>query len=523
MRIPCYRGVAALVISVAYMSPSPPSRAATSGTITIYVSPSGTDAGSGSSNDPFVLTAGREYELNRLIQPILNSGTPVEVLFHDGTYQDVRLQIIRQGIDTSTIYMLQSSSTPGGAPTTYHLGATCNNQGNNCRVMPQDFTMGRNTTTPLVLQAEHPGDVIFDGSGTRDLRPAIDSNALMISGSIFGGPPATPYTVQSGLISNVTVQGLTFRNYRDGIHVQYGTHVAIENCRLTSIGNRIPRQSDADPFGTFALRIDGASHLVLATGNTISRVWNAGGNGVYASGNDDPSLMHSIYDGYSYDVIFLNNTLVGSSAPMIKFGFYPITTDGVTYFYPTATSDRRHFFIGNSFTLDTVHDGPDATAATQVGQAFIHDNSREEAAGEESAPAAGIVFLSNRFFSQLPNAGGLPVALLRQELPSEADKPSFPEWTFEGNASSGLDPDYLLIARNRGAVLEPSGFDYGSEEQAIALQLALPQQNAPGEDVLLNWAPVLDSLIQTTLKSSNAEEDTLVLWIAKHGTMPSTD
>ncbi|MEX8492449.1 hypothetical protein, partial [Sphaerotilus sp.] len=62
----------------------------------LYVVPGGSVAGNGTADAPFMLTAGREYEFNRLIRRASDAGKDIEVVFRDGVYADVRLQIIKQ-------------------------------------------------------------------------------------------------------------------------------------------------------------------------------------------------------------------------------------------------------------------------------------------------------------------------------------------------------------------------------------------------------------------------------------------
>lgn len=491
--------------------------ATTTNTLNLYVSAAGTNSGSGTAADPFVLTAGREYDFNRMIRPYLDDGTPVRVLFNDGIYSNVRMQILRQGIDTTTIYMTHSSATAGGAPTTYHTGAWCNAAGENCRIKAADFTMGANTTTPLELDALHYGSAIFDGTGTRDVKPAIDSVALTISGSIFGAPPNSPYNILSQRISNVKVQGLVFRNYRNGVDLRFASDIVIQSCTITQIGHRIARQSAAEPFGTYGISIDADTRLALFRLNTITDIWNVGTDGTYAAAAGDPGLIHALYSGYSKDAIFESNLFDGSSGPMIKWGYYPQVTGAVVYEYPSAPSDRRNFFIGNSFTLDTAHDGPSPNTANAPGQAFIHDNSRVVIGSTESKPAAGEVFLSNQFINTLPTDSGPPDLLVRQEIPLTADTLDLPGWSFHGNTVTGISSNLLVVGRLRGLMTAAVAAAFASEGQQYIRYFDLTTQSSTGQRVAANWAVAMTSLLQTSLASDDPVEDANVLWVAKYG------
>ncbi len=485
----------------------------------IYVGPSGTNHGSGagSAADPFVLSAGHEYELNRILQPALDQGQPVKVVFEDGVYHDVRLQILKQGIDTGSIYVTQD--VPGQHKITSHLNdrAHCNTEGQNCRVVAQDFTIGADTDTPLELTAEHPGRAIFDGSGTRQTDPAIDSEALVISGSLFGGPPGDPYHVKSHKIQHIIVDGLTFRNYRDGIHVRYAEDVTVRNCWVESIGNRIPRTRAEQLFGTFGLRADGDSSLVMFINNKVTDIWNVGGTANFAAGEADPGLIHSIYYGYAHDIFFVSNALTGSSGPMLKFGFYPITRDGQTYNYPAAPSDRRSFFIGNSFTLTPMKQGATVIPTYAPVQAFIHENSRELAKGGETPPAAGIVFLGNVFDNRLPPDTAVAVALLRQELPHEGDIPSFPGWIFSGNTIKGIGPDNLLVDRVRDTPVMATSIQRTAADAKIARAINLASQIGAVRSNMLQtkWHQEIEELLHGALGSQDKKSDERIIFFSK--------
>lgn len=485
---------------------------------TVYVAPGSSATGSGTLDDPFLLAAGREYQLNRLVRPLLDKGQPVRILFKDGVYHDIRLQIIRQGKDTSTIYQ-----DPFSALDASHPGATCNRQGENCRVVAEDFTLGADTTTPLELAAEHEGGAVLDGSGTRDAHPAIDSDALTISGSIFGGPPDDPYRVASERIRNILVRGLVFRNYRNGIHVQYATHVTILRCQITSIGNRRPRQSRHDRFGTFALSVNGDSRIILFRQNKVSDVWNTRTASGLAEASSDPGLIHAVYNGYSKDVVYLENVMTGSSGPLIKWGFYPITRNGTTYQYPASAADRRNFFLGNSFVLRQVGDDGDATSGEREEQAFIHDNSRNGLDGAETAPAAGIVFVGNHFDNQMPADIAGSIALLRQELPLSGDRPEFPGWSFQDNVITNVKPALLLVDRQRGRALTADAFQHGQEEQTIARRLGLTTQDSMSAISAEQRVQYVQSLLASSLRSQDPAEDAELSSVLEHGAIPVSD
>lgn len=512
-------GVAAGGLAFIFISINAPSSAADLNSRTVYVAASGPNPGTGSATSPFVLTAGREYELNRVIRPILDGGNPVQVVVKDGVYKNVRLQIIRRGPDAQTIYLTPLSSS-GQSVLSLHPGATCNRSRQNCRVIPEDYTLGADTTTPLQIVAEHEGKAIFDGSQTRDSRPSIESDALIVSGSIFGSPSGDLDRLRSKKIANVTVRGLTFRNYINGIHVQFATHVTIENCSVVSIGNRIPRQASQDHFGTYALRADGNSQLILFKGNTISDIWNVGAG--FSGAIADPSLIHAIYEGYSDDIIFLDNLVSGVSGPLVKWGFYPIVRGGALYEYPSTPQNGRTVFINNRFVLRQIDD-PDYGAVPIRGQeqAFIHENSRETVGGHGSSPAAGIIFLSNYFINSLPTNVLSSVAFLRQELPGSDDQPDFPGWVFEGNVITNVAPQELVIDRHRGTAIQLSSFRHGPNEQGVAHQLDLPAQDLPGnQKVATNWLSDLQTILSSSLKSSDEARDRLLLSVAAHGEVP---
>lgn len=489
---------------------------AASGVATVYVAAEGFGLGDGSAARPFVLVAGREYELNRLVRPLLDGKRPTHVVFKDGVYHDVRLQIIREGTDTQAIYLLPFNGKPSPAPAT----ASCNTQGGNCRVVAADFTMSATSATPLELSAEHEGHAIFDGARSRDARPDVESEGLLISGATFGSPASNPYGIRSERITNVSVRGLSFRNYRNGIHIHYATHIGVFNCTITSIGNRQARRSGRDKFGTSAISVDGSSYLVLLKDNTIRDIWNSRGEPTFAAAPADPSLIHGVYDGFSHDVVFLHNFIGYSSGPLIKWGFYPLVRADVDYQYPSKIADRRNFFINNTLVLGPV--GPERVGLMRFEyQAFVHENSREAVSGKSSSPASGIVFQNNCFVNSYPVDMHVPVALLREELPLPGDAIEFPGWDFFQNKLVNVPSDALLVVRQRGTPLSQDAFHHDGAEEEIVDRLALRHQSQDPDPCQSFDVKHIRDLVQSSLRSSDAHEDALVVSVIQHGEMIS--
>ncbi|MGI4746058.1 MAG: hypothetical protein ACRYGI_09800 [Janthinobacterium lividum] len=493
---------------------------------TLYVVPaSGTLAtppGTGTKTDPFALAAGEEYALNQLIRGFMDRSVPLVVQFGNGVYQDVRLQIIRQGLDTTKLYLRDRvMSSDGQVGIGYHSTVQCNDEGENCRVQPQDFAIGSGAAqAPLILEAQTSGQVIFDGSGLTGL-PDIDDVALLISGAINDLAATAPYTSTSQRIRNVLVQGLSFRNYRNGIHVTYAEGVTVSGCILSDIGNRGPRAGDANCIGTFGLRADGDSRSVLMCGNTVQGLWN---DVVAADGSadqDDPGLIHGIYQGYAHDVVFKDNVLNGCSGPMVKFGYYPTVTDGsLVYQYPTSPRDQCTLFIGNSFTLSTIKNGLSTVPIYAPEQAFIEENSSVDVDGKATLPASGMIFVGNRFINMLPAEQGVPVVFLRQEIPPSMNMPLFPGWTFAGNVIEAVTDEYLIAVRTRGTPLE-AGFIQPVFDPT-PLRTSLVQQMGVAATVSVSdvAAQAIASALAGISSGLDAAANAALLAIARSGTQP---
>lgn len=422
---------------------------------TIYVTAVGNKNGTGALNSPFLLQAGREYELNQLIRRATDAGNDVDVVFDDGIYRDVRLQIIKQGVDTDSVYIREPGadatrhvSLVAGKPYHYHSYDHCNRQHENCRVKSEDYTLGPHSNAALTLEAKHPHQAIFDGAAFQLANPEINNDGLVIGGAYFGVTETGRQNVKSEPIKNVSVVGLGFRNYRNGILVEHGLGITIDNCEIENIGLHRLKPLDDNNVGVSGFSAKGDSQLVLVRGTTIRNVWNV--QGVTKTSEGWPSLMHSIYDGDSRDIIFIGNILEGSSGPMLKFGYYPTIKGGrLVYRYGDQIWQRRGFFIGNQFILAPIVEDGRRIPIFRPMQAFIHDNSESLAEGVLTPPAKGMVFIDNVFRNLLPGENGTLVAFMRQELPARGSQPEFPGFVFEGNRIEGVSSDQLVVHRIR--------------------------------------------------------------------------
>ncbi|MBE7211886.1 MAG: hypothetical protein INR65_12775 [Gluconacetobacter diazotrophicus] len=478
-----------------------------------------TPTGTGTAADPFQLGRGGEYALNRLVRGFMDAGQALDVRFGDGVYQDVRLQILREGIDRQAISLRERG--PTGA-ISYLDAASCNAAGANCRVADADFAIGPSRCAPLVLRAENPGGAVFDGSGLGG-GPAIDDTALVISGAVFGSPGEACTDSASPRISDVLVSGLSFRNYRDGIQVTYAEQVVVACCSLDAIGDRAPRNGDPALLGTFAFRVDGDSRDVLVRDCAANAVWNRADPADGADGAADPSLVHAVYQGYARDVVFANNSFDGCSGPMVKFGDYPsFAADEMTVacVYPTEPRHRCTVFLGNRFVLSPLNDDNRPVPVFAPEQCFIEENSMEAVPGGISAPAGGAIFIDNAFENRLAPDPDTPVIFLRQELPPPVGQPHLPGWSFNGNTITGVDPANLLATRQRGTPLEASSIvrvdAFGALRAELEREAAADAAKLAADQV----ASTLAAALAAVPGSRDDGQDTLLVRIAISGTMP---
>jgi hypothetical protein len=488
---------------------------------TIYVAASGKGDGSGLSS-PFVLRAGREYALDRLIRHATDAGSDVEVVFDDGIYRDVRLQILKQGVDTDSVYMLEPGADAAGhavrvagQPYHYFSSARCNQEGMNCRVKPEDYSLGPKTNAAVALVAEHPHRAIFDGASFQLANPEVDNAGLVIAGAYFGVTQAGRSRIRSEPIENVSVTGLVFRNYRNGILVQHALGITIDNCLVENIGTHGRKPLDDQRVGVSGFTANGDSQLVLVRDTTIRNVWNLQGS--TRSSEAWPGLMHSVYDGDSRDIIFIDDTFAGSSGPMLKFGYYPAVTDQrVIYQYGSRTWERRGFFIGNRFILLPIIEGGHPLPPYWAMQAFIHDNSEALAGGSVTPPAKGMVFINNLFRNALSKENGRVVAFLRQELPVRGTRPEFPGFVFAGNRIEGVAPDQLVVHRYRGSEVADASIDRDDPAHLQPPLSELIHQTGAPVDV----EETIGKLLGGPLRSPDAARDRLVEFVIRTGRMP---
>ncbi|MEX8496155.1 hypothetical protein, partial [Sphaerotilus sp.] len=468
------------------------------------------------------LTAGREYEFNRLIRRASDAGKDIEVVFRDGVYADVRLQIIKQGLDTSSIYLLSPGADAAGHTTLvagkpYHYGSykQCNQQQLNCRVQPEDFAEGPRASHALILRAEHPRQAVFDGAGFQRDNPDLEDTALVIGGAYAGVVNSGQQEVHSEPIKNVTVSGLVFRHHRNGILVQHGLGITVDNCLVEDIGTHRIKAQDDQVVGVSGFSANSDSQLVLVRDTTILNVWNL--QGPTQTSQDWPGLMHSVYNGDSRDIIFLNNTFQGSSGPMLKFGYYPIIRSGqLIYQYPADTWARRGFFIGNQFVLASLTEGGRPQPVYVAQQAFILDNSEKEINGVPTPPAKGMLFINNLFRNALPDTAKSTVAFLRKEMPIKGSQPSFPDFHFAGNRSEGVPTAQWVVHRDRGTAMAVSS---NQRDDPIKVNETLIDLLRP-TDGPVDPDKVLAALLQGPLRSPDPERDALVSRVIRSGHLP---
>ena len=491
---------------------------------TIYVAATGNPSGTGASDAPFVLSAGREYEFNRLIRSATDAGKDVEVIFASGTYQNVRLQIIKQGIDSDSFYDLEEGPDANGKKTMvfgkpyhYRSYSNCNNQGMNCRVEPADYALGPHSSARVVLKSAELHQAIFDGKDFQTTNPDITNHALIIAGAYTNVIETGRTGIKSEPIKNIAVTGFVFRNYQNGIFVQHGLGITIDDCIVENTGTHHSLSQDEDNYGVEGFSAKGDSQVVLVKNSKIINSWNTAGAPGLKGSKDWPGLMHAIYNGYSRDIIFINNEVTGSSGPIVKFGNYPISKNGrIIYQYGDKTWERRGFFIGNQFAMAPITNNGETQAPYLPIEAFIHDNSQEKDGGGATAATKGMVFLNNRFRNLLPGDAGAHVAFIRQELPVPGLRPNFPDFYFGGNVVEGVQPNRVLMHRSRGT---PVSADSAQADDPKGLGITLPTLNqlkvAP-----VDVGPTIDRLLTGPLRSPQTDRDQLISTIIRTGEIP---
>ena len=431
--------ISLLALSVAFLSWSAKAEER------IFVSPAGAGAGVGTSDRPFVLAEGREYEFNRLVQAASSKGD-VKIIMRSGLYQGVRLQIIKEGIDSDWLYLPRPAHGLDPMRFEYENSSRCNSDKTNCRVISKDFMLTAHNNSQIAIVAEENGKVILDGTDFSNANPEIESTGITIAGAYFGVKKQQKRNLESQPIKNILIRGVVVRGYKNGIVVTFARGVTIENCRVENIGSHsLAKRNDLN-IGVSGFSANGSSELVLVRDCLFSNMWNQ--RGLTPTGRVWPDLMHCVYDGDSRDIVFLRNKFVGSSGPMIKFGYYPTIQDNrIINEFGERVSDRRGFFIQNEFILR-------GGSASRKKSFFIHENSRIAVGLSESGPAKGMLFYGNKFDSDFNSSSGDKTYLLRQELPAETDQPSLPGFIFWSNVSNCLKEDTLLAVRHRGSPYE---------------------------------------------------------------------
>ncbi|MBV8358324.1 MAG: hypothetical protein JO189_10365 [Deltaproteobacteria bacterium] len=473
---------------------------------TIYVSAMGRAGGTGALDSPFLLRAGREYELNQLIRRATDAGNDVDVVFDDGIYHDVRLQIIKLGIHSDIPYIQEPGadaaghvSLVAGKPYHYHSYDYCNQQHENCVVKPEDYALGHGSHAALTLEAKHPHQAIFDGAAFQLANPEIDNSGVFIAGEP---------------IENVSVVGLVFRNYRNGIGLRHGLGITINNCEIENIGTHSLKALNDNDVGVAGFSVSGDSQLVLVRDTTIRNVWNI--QGITGARQDWPSLMHSIYVVNSRDIIFIDNAVEGSSGPMVKFGYYPRVKKGrLIYLYGDQIWQRRGFFISNHFILSPIFEEGQRIPTFRPMQAFIHDNSEALVNGISTPPAKGMVFINNIFRNLLPGQDGNVVAFLRQELPAHGSYPQFPGFVFAGNRIEGVPPNQVIVHRFRGSEVTSTSIERDDPSSLESPLPALTHQTSEPVDVDTTVA----KLMAGPLRSPDDARDQLVVSVIRTGRM----
>ncbi len=553
---------------------------------TVFVAPQepGAGPGQGTSDDPFRLYDGNEYDFNILLRQTLDAGINVEVIFRSGVYLNVRLQIIKEGYrglapgnkSAGALMMLEDAPPSGlnqksrqtaisrcATPTRPEQKCVCNREGRNCRVPSDYFAFGYteqhyDNNPKLVLRAEELGKAVFWARDFANTHKNIGTEALLISGAALTGPtnPDISFSnLNSKKIQNILVSGLAFREYTNGIHVQYGTSIVVKNCTVLSVGTRdlTDLTGKTEKIGTYGLRADGDSQVVLFKNNKIIDAWNSVREPVVDNTKKIGVLgmIHSIYFGYVRDVIFLSNELNNASGALLKFGYYAPLLDGKAsreLEYPHEYSwQRRVFFLGNHFIQDKVFDRDKHATVSSAIMSFVHENSQTlNIAGERTAGAQGVVMIGNRFrIDILAAEAGDPLdhmSFLREELPKKCMVPEFKDWFVGGNSITGrhwslpqakkdaTDRHPLFYARARGSAIDPppaypDPACHGADRLTPSFQATLQEQAKPNAQPFgLNAAiEATLGILDNKLRSDDPARDQLMKDIVKARGIPGLD
>ena len=508
-------------------------KGATTSWKTIYVQAgtAGQNGGDGTFAKPFILADGNEYTFNHLLKPLLDAGVNTEVVFLDGIYQNVRLQIIKPGTNGEEISLQDPVGTPqlvNGLPVyqkpTYRIASWCNSSGDNCRVPHDDYTMGQQATGKLVLRADHIGKAIFWAKKFRRTHTNISTSALYISGGSFQSRDYTYANFRTEHIKNILVSGLVFQEYTNGIVINRAENIVIKNTSIEGMGSFEYTGATGEAIGVGGIIIGADSQVVLFKNNKVSDTWNSVRSDLV--GIVDPGVLalnHSVYHQHSADVIYMNNVFSNASGSLFKFGLYPQKSGAViTGEYPTEAWRRRVFLINNALVQDKVFLRYKHALISQQVFSFVQENSMDRSVpdGKESSSASGVVMQGNTF-TKTSDALLKKMQFLRVELPTSHGG-LLPGWFVGNNSIVGVPDEQLMVGRIRGT----------SHEQLIDLQPLVSdpslytsvRDNAHTQ--VVDHAKALrtaSDLLANELKSPNLQRDQLMQSIIMNEGIPGLD
>ena len=429
----------------------------TSTWFTYYIKPgsSSDPQGDGSFANPYVLYDGNEYSFNAFIRPNLDRGQNVECIFLDGTYTDVRLQIVKAGNNGNVVALTDPVASPTLDGNGLPVYTTPTKRGGSTFLANGNYTMGASATGKLVLRALNPGSAIFQAVKYRTHKN-VPAEALRISGAYHqGASPDITFSLFDNWISGVVVTGLAFTGYNNGLMLGRARQVAVKNCTFSDLGSRDLTGTAVEDLAVGSTFPINDCELVLLKNNTFDTGWDTVRTDLATalSATDYPLLMHSVYQEYCCDMVYAGNTFKNNSGAILKFGYYAHFNGSnvIDQQYKYSAYGRRTFLIGNNCTQDkaTFSAASDTISTTGVW-AFVNENSvQKDANNLQSNPARGVVIAGNTF-NKTAGASLDNKPFLRADLPDNTTTGRLPDWFIEGNGIGNTSVTLVLCGNVRG-------------------------------------------------------------------------
>ena len=423
---------------------------------TYYIAPgsAGSVQGVGTFASPYVLYDGNEYDFNAFIRPKLDAHRHVECIFLDGTYTDVRLQIVKAGSNGNVISLQDPVADPtldGGGLPSYTVPSR---RAGSTFIGNSFYTMGASATGKLVLRALNPGAAIFESVKWRTHKNCA-AEALRLSGAYHQGSSADyTFSGYTNYLDGVVVTGLTFRHYTNGVMIGRARNIAVKNCTLEDTGNRDWTGTAVEEIGVAGFNVSFDSQIIAIKNNVITDSWNTTREDRYTalSATDNQHQIHAFYHQYSKDVLYLDNEVTDCSGAPFKVAYTAHFSAGVIDSqYAYGDHERRTFVINNVFRQTKgILGSPHETTSTTGIWNFVHDNTVEKQSNPvESDPMNGMVIAGNSF-SKSDIAALADRPFLTCETINNTSGGRLPNWHIEKNTINGVTATGVLMGHVRG-------------------------------------------------------------------------